>query len=135
VPHEHASLQPANASLDRSHELSTAGHGQHCVADLSGVTGLDRANPALAAFAGGPLQPASPGANADAAVGKRGVRKGRLASPPSVVVDRSGLGGDAWPGSSAGGSSVGEEGPQVRPLLALRSLNSPPNISFVRNLL
>ena len=64
-------------------------------------------------------QPASPGADS------RTADKARVTteplSPPGVVQDRIGLVGEGWPGSSAGGSSVGEEGPQVLPLPSRRS--------------
>ncbi len=84
--------------------------GQHAPEPLRGdqsasVTNDDHREP----------QPASPGADSRAAVDKA-----RMAavppSPPGVVLDRLGLAGEGWPGSSAGGSSVGEEGPQVLPL-------------------
>ena len=67
-------------------------------------------------------QPASPGADSRAAAGKA-QRAAVPLSPPGVVLDRLGLAGDGWPGSSAGGSSVGEEGPQVLP--------SPPSPSCI----
>ncbi len=64
------------------------------------------------------LQPASPGAESHTAAGKARAATVPL-SPPGVVLDRLGLAGEGWPGSSAGGSSVGEEGPQVLPLPSL----------------
>ena len=57
-------------------------------------------------------QPASPAA-ASRAIDKAPHDGTVPPSPPGVVGDRPGPGGEGWPGSSASGSSVGEDGPQV----------------------
>ena len=101
--------------------LPVAGQYQSRDAEPSGADDMRQTGSGCAASAdAAPLQPTSPGAGTPTADGKRGTRSGELASPPSVVVDPLVLEGEAWPGSSAGGSSVGEEGPQVPCLSRLR---------------
>ena len=109
MPHVTAAAQAPRRSLREGHGLNIPWQPeQHAPQPLRGshsaslVTG-DRHEP----------QPASPGAVSGAADQAR--KATAPPSPPGVVLDQRGIVGEGWPGSSAGGSSVGEEGPQVLP--------------------
>ena len=108
APHLRATVQGSGGSLTDSHGLVARElRSQHPTDPMRGSQSAS-----FLTDDHQDSQPTSPGAGDPRAAGKEHAGTVPL-SPPGVVGNRLGLVGEAWPISSAGSSSVGEEGPQV----------------------